>query len=88
MRLDTASSKKDRYSLEQTSAHALMENYAPELRKKVLLSLDIAGVVRDFEKVRFSQNSQYFGDRKCLPEARTSLVGLPNAKFFWALFWR
>jgi hypothetical protein len=40
------------------------------------------------EKVRFSQNSQNFGDRKCLPEARTSLVALPNAKLFSALFWR
>jgi hypothetical protein len=34
------------------------------------------------EKVRFSQNRRDFGDRKCLPEARASLVGLPNAKFF------
>jgi hypothetical protein len=34
------------------------------------------------EKVRFSQNSQNLRDRKCLPEVRTSLVGLPNAKFF------
>ena len=24
------------------------------------------------------QNSRNFGDRKCLPEARTSLVGLPD----------
>jgi hypothetical protein len=34
------------------------------------------------EKVRSSQNSQNFGDRKCLPEARMSLVELPSAKFF------
>jgi hypothetical protein len=34
------------------------------------------------KKSVFSQNSQNFGDRKCLPEVRTSLVGLPNAKFF------
>jgi hypothetical protein len=36
------------------------------------------------EKVRFAQNSQNFEDRKCLPEARTSFVGHPNAKFFRA----
>jgi hypothetical protein len=34
------------------------------------------------EKVRFSQNSQNFGDRKCLGDPRTSLVGLPNAILF------
>lgn len=30
----------------------------------------------------FSPQPQNSGDRKCLPEARTSLVELPNAKFF------
>jgi len=44
--------------------------------------LDTADVLRDVEKVRFSKNWQNFGDRKCLPKVRTSLVGLPNAKFF------
>jgi len=34
------------------------------------------------EKVCFFKNSQNLRDRKCLPEARTSLVGLPSAKFF------
>ena len=38
------------------------------------------------EKVCFSQNGRNFGDRQCLTEAQTSLVGLPNAKFFRSFF--
>jgi hypothetical protein len=34
------------------------------------------------EKLHFSQNSENFGDRKCLGRPRKSFVGLPNAKFF------
>jgi hypothetical protein len=38
------------------------------------------------EKVRFSQNSKNFGDREYLPEAPTSLVGLPKRKVFLITF--
>jgi hypothetical protein len=34
------------------------------------------------EKLDLPENDPKIGDRKCLPEARTSIVGLPNAKFF------
>jgi hypothetical protein len=34
------------------------------------------------EKLVFPQNGQNLGDRKCPEKLRTSLVGLPNAKFF------
>jgi len=33
-------------------------------------------------KLHFPQDGQNLGDRKCLEELRTSLVGLPNAKCF------
>jgi hypothetical protein len=42
--------------------------------------LALSGV--SVEKVRFSQNSQNLGDRKCLRKRRKSFVELPDAKFF------
>ena len=51
MRLDTESSKQDRYDRKQTSARALMENHAHFQEKSFSLHLDIADVVRDVEKL-------------------------------------
>jgi hypothetical protein len=53
-----------------------------ELQAGLGMGVKIVTSPEAVEKVRFSQNSQNFGDRKCLPEARTLPVGLPNAKFF------
>ena len=49
MRLDTKSSKQDRYSVEATSARALTERCAPIYKNKLNVPLDIADVVRDVE---------------------------------------
>jgi hypothetical protein len=53
MRLDKASSKKDRYRLELTSASALRRSYATKLQKQSSICVDIADVVRDVEKLQF-----------------------------------
>src|SRR5215472_17776985 len=86
MRLDTASSKKDRYRLKPNSASALRASSATKVTKNVPIYLDIADVVRDVEKLRFWQNSQNCGDRKCLPKRRSSFVGPAIAKFFLRVF--
>ena len=59
----------------------LMENHAPRVTKRHSLYLDIAGVVRDVEKVRFSQNSQNFGIENVYPNHERRLKGFLTQSF-------
>jgi hypothetical protein len=61
------------------SATALMERYAQRKQKRDQNILDTADVLRDVEKLPFSQNSQKLGDRKCLGGRSKSFVELPDA---------
>jgi len=76
MRLDTESSKQDRYDRKQTSARALMENHAHCQEKSFSLHLDIADVVRDVERAikmgkalivvaRISETHRLDFDKRC-----------------------
>jgi hypothetical protein len=51
-----------------------------EIRKQPQLQLLTSGVA--VEKLVFVQNGLTFGDTKCLPGPRRSLVGLPGAMNF------
>ena len=65
---------------EQMCGSVGTERYTPRAQKAHLVGSDGKTPVAD-ERVRFSQNSQKFGNRKCLPEARTSIVGHPLVNF-------